>query len=275
MHKRSETTEYEQLRQEITSKYDSLSKRLKQIADFAWAHPTEMAMDTIAVIAKRAEVQPSAIIRFAKAFGFTGFSEMQRTFQAHVAERSASYIERVQEVDPKKVLSESGLVAGLLHQYVEANILTLKQLKEEVDGDLLERARDILVSADRIFIMAQRRSLPIGSYMSYALSHAGARVTLLDGAGGMLYEQSGAITDRDALLAVSFSPYSEDTKKVASAAFDAGVPVVAITDSAFSPLNKISSVCLQVQDAEVHSFRSLSASMCLAQALATSLAFHV
>ncbi len=275
MIERSETTEYERLRREITDKYDSLSKRLKQIADFAWAHPTEMAMDTIAVIAKRAQVQPSAIIRFAKAFGFSGFSEMQRTFQAHVAERSASYIERVQEVDPHKVLNESGLVAGLLHQYIEANILTLKQLKEEVDADALERARDILVSADRVFIMAQRRSLPIASYMTYALSHAGARVTLLDGAGGMLDEQSRAITDRDALLAVSFSPYSEDTKKIANTSFAAGVPVVAITDSAFSPLKKVSSVCLEVQDAEVHSFRSLSASMCLAQALATSLAFHL
>lgn len=275
MTERSETTEYESLRREITDKYDSLSKRLKQIADFAWAHPTEIAMEPIVVIAKRAQVQPSAIIRFAKAFGFSGFSEMQRTFQAHVAERSASYIERVQEVDPKKVLSESGLVPGLLHQYVEANILMLKQLKEEVDADALERARDILVSADRIFIMAQRRSLPIASYMTYALSHAGARVTLLDGAGGMLDEQSRAITERDALLAVSFSPYSEDTKKIANASFAAGVPVVAITDSAFSPLKKVSSVCLEVQDAEVHSFRSLSASMCLAQALATSLAFHL
>ncbi len=275
MIERSETTEYESLRREITDKYDSLSKRLKQIADFAWAHPTEIAMEPIVVIAKRAQVQPSAIIRFAKAFGFSGFSEMQRTFQAHVAERSASYIERVQEVDPKKVLSESGLVAGLLHQYAEANILMLKQLKEEVDADELERARDILVSADRIFIMAQRRSLPIASYMTYALSHAGARVTLLDGAGGMLDEQSRAITERDALLAVSFSPYSEDTKKIANTSFAAGVPVVAITDSAFSPLKKVSSVCLEVQDAEVHSFRSLSASMCLAQALATSLAFHL
>lgn len=275
MIERSEITEYESLRREITDKYDSLSKRLKQIADFAWAHPTEIAMEPIVVIAKRAQVQPSAIIRFAKAFGFSGFSEMQRTFQAHVAERSASYIERVQEVDPKKVLNESGLVTGLLHQYVEANILMLRQLKEEVDGDALERARDILVSADRIFIMAQRRSLPIASYMTYALSHAGARVTLLDGAGGMLDEQSRAITERDVLLAVSFSPYSEDTKRIANTSFTAGVPVVAITDSAFSPLKKASTVCLEVQDAEVHSFRSLSASMCLAQALATSLAFHI
>ena len=60
--------DYESLRAEVSARYDSLSKILQQIARFAWDHPTDMAMGTTSVIAKQAGVQPSALIRFAKAF---------------------------------------------------------------------------------------------------------------------------------------------------------------------------------------------------------------
>ncbi|MEQ8204664.1 MAG: hypothetical protein RIA65_00695, partial [Woeseia sp.] len=70
---------FETLRDAISAEHASLSSRLHQIATFALEHPTDMALETIAVISKRANVQPSALIRFAKKFGYSGFSEMQKT----------------------------------------------------------------------------------------------------------------------------------------------------------------------------------------------------
>ena len=58
-------------------------------------NPSIIALETIANIASAAKVQPSAMIRFAQALGYTGFSEMQRVFQSYVAEQSASYKERI------------------------------------------------------------------------------------------------------------------------------------------------------------------------------------
>tara|TARA_B000000460_G_scaffold220097_1_gene171494 strand:+ start:66 stop:206 length:141 start_codon:yes stop_codon:yes gene_type:complete len=43
--------------------------------------PNEMSLETIDVIAQRAEVLPSSLIRFAKSLGFSGFGEMQKVFQ--------------------------------------------------------------------------------------------------------------------------------------------------------------------------------------------------
>jgi DNA-binding MurR/RpiR family transcriptional regulator len=48
------------------------------------------------------------------------------------------------------------------------------------------------------------------------------------------------------------------------------VPVVAITDGPLSPPVRFASVSFEVVEAEVRAFRSLSASMCLALALAVS-----
>ena len=70
--------DYEQLRNEFAAKYGLLSRRLQQLTRYAISHPNDMALETIAVIAERAEVPPSSLIRFAKSFGFSGFSKMQK-----------------------------------------------------------------------------------------------------------------------------------------------------------------------------------------------------
>lgn len=53
--------EHQELIKRITSDYDSLSKKLKQVASFVIEHPTDVALETIVVIAKRASVQPSTL----------------------------------------------------------------------------------------------------------------------------------------------------------------------------------------------------------------------
>jgi DNA-binding MurR/RpiR family transcriptional regulator len=74
-------TSAEELRAAILERYDSLSKRLQQIARYVLDEPNEMALETLAVISERCGVQPSAIVRFAKTFGYPGASQMQRLFR--------------------------------------------------------------------------------------------------------------------------------------------------------------------------------------------------
>src|SRR3546814_17004322 len=71
----------EEFRALVLAHYDGLSRRLQQIARYVLDHPNEVALETLAVIAQRADVQPSAIVRFAKGFGFAGASQMQRLFR--------------------------------------------------------------------------------------------------------------------------------------------------------------------------------------------------
>ena len=53
-----------------------------------------MALETITVIAERVQVPRSSLIRFAQAFGYDGFSAMQRVFRSQLVERTADYAER-------------------------------------------------------------------------------------------------------------------------------------------------------------------------------------
>ena len=51
---------------------------------------------------------------------------------------------------------------------------------------------------------------------------------------------------------------------------DRGVPVIALTDSPFSPLSPKASVKFEIPEADYAGFRSLAATLCVAMALAVA-----
>ena len=86
----------------------------------------------------------------------------------------------------------------------------------------------------------------------------------------MLGESLRGIDVRDVLLVASFQPYSPQVIEAARACAARGVPVVAITDTALSPLKAPSAVCFELGQGPNPAFRSLVAPMCVAQALVVS-----
>jgi DNA-binding MurR/RpiR family transcriptional regulator len=88
----------------------------------------------------------------------------------------------------------------------------------------------------------------------------------------MLAEESRFLGADDALLAISFTPYTPETIDVAAEAAERGVPVVAMTDSPFSPLTRSAQAWIEVVESDYGAFRSLSATMTVAIAIAVSAA---
>ena len=259
--------DFDGLRHLIGARYASLSTRLRQIAEYALANPEDIALETVAVVAARAGVQPSALVRFAQAFGYDGFSEMQRVFRRRLVERVPRYRERLRV----QALEESRSPQEVVEHFVAAGHQALEHLKDDLDGAALERAVTLLLDAEIVHLVAQRRAFPVVAYMAYGLSHLGKRMQLLDGAAGMLAQQARGMRPEDALMAVSFRPYAPETLAVAVEARDRGVPLVALTDGPLSPMARLGDAVLLVEDAEVRTFRALTASMCLATALVIAL----
>ena len=107
---------YEELQQRITQAYPGMSKQLQRIARYALERPEELALSTVAATAEATEVQPSAMIRFANALGYGGFSEMQQVFRGHLVERSSSYRDRIATLRRQEGNGSARGPAGVLHQ---------------------------------------------------------------------------------------------------------------------------------------------------------------
>lgn len=264
-----------ELQEQIREKYDDLSKRLQQVAGYVLDNMNSVAFDTVAVIAQHAEVPPSTLIRFANAFGFSGFNEMKQLFRQNLLEETANYTDRIRllkELDDDITPPEQPI--DILQAFSRANAQAMQQLAAQTEPKKLDLAVDILSHAENIYLIGLGRSFSVASYLTYALRHLNRRAFLIDGLGGMFKEQISMIGSNDAVIAVSFSPYAKETLMLSEVASQLGTKQIIITDSQISPLASFSDVCFVVKEAQVDAFRSQAASLCLAQTLAVSLAFR-
>jgi DNA-binding MurR/RpiR family transcriptional regulator len=269
---------YEDLRREIARRHTELSDRLQRIAQYAIDHPDDIALNTISTLATEIGVQPSSIIRFANAFGYGGFSEMQLIFRSRlVANASSGYRARIVSVHRGKAKpASSNDPVAVLTQEVDADIASLKELGQSADRALLRRAIALMSNANTIYIAAQGRSFPVAFYLAYALGRLEVRSHLVDGVGGLNKLVAQTMTPDDILIAVSFRDYSPDIVSVVDIASKRGVPLIAVTDSPLSPIAAPAMVSFEIRSAtEDRPFRSLVAPMALAQALVVALGHHL
>jgi DNA-binding MurR/RpiR family transcriptional regulator len=266
----------EDLRTTILARYDSFSGRLQQVARHVLDHPDDLALETLTVIADRAKVQPSAIVRFAKSLGFSGASPMQRLLRDGLLAKHATlgYGERVRRFNASVNRAVDGEAGALLAEFVEGDTLALQNLRQTVNKADIDKAIKLINQAATLYIMGFRRSFPVASYLAYSLQQVGKRVFFLDGVGGLARQQARTIQPNDLLIAISYHPYAEETVSVTEAVSAAGGKVLAISDSLVGPIAKVSTLVLQVRDSDVRNFRSLAATLCLAQTLVVGLAFE-
>ncbi|MCS3431118.1 MurR/RpiR family transcriptional regulator [Klebsiella sp. BIGb0407] len=269
----STATSLSELQEQIRERYDDLSKRLQQVSRYVLDNTNSVAFDTVAIIAERAGVPPSTLIRFANAFNFSGFNEMKQLFRMNLVEETASYTDRARlfrEMESEEIPETP---FDILQEFSRSNAQALQQLAARTKPEMLEQAVELLANAETIYVVGLRRSFSVAAYLSYALSHLECRPVLLDGMGGMFREQVSRITGKDLLVSISFSPYAEETVMISEIAANAGARQIVITDSQISPLATFSDLCFVVKEAQVDAFRSQSATLCLVQSLMIALAY--
>lgn len=261
--------DFETLRAKILERRQVLPKRIAQVAAFSLDNPDEIAFGTAASIAASAGVQPSTLIRFAQHLGFDGFTSLQAVFRERLRERNTSYEDRLKALRGDAEQPEGG---AIVRGFIAAASKSLETISRTLDDGIFERAVTILARAETIYLLARRRAYPIANYMAYALGKLKIRYQLIESASGLEPEMVSFATPRDAVIAVSFSPYAAATIDNARALAEQGVPVIAITDSSFSPLAQSAKEWFEVAEADCAGFRSLSATMALAMALTVAVA---
>jgi DNA-binding MurR/RpiR family transcriptional regulator len=108
----------------------------------------------------------------------------------------------------------------------------------------------------------------VASYLAYVFEKMSVPAMLHDGVGKL--DHRFALRPGDAVLAITFAPYSEETLVLAQDAKARGLPIVALTDRMTSPLVRFSEAILTVPEVDFGAFRSLSATIAMAIALAVA-----
>ena len=262
--------DFDALREMLIARGSALPKRLSQVAAYSLDNPEEMAFGTTASIAGSAGVQPSTLVRFAQHLGYEGFSDLQTIFRERLRERNASYEDRLDAL--KRGIHSQSQDDEILQGFLSAGIRSIETLSASLDPAAFERFITVLARAETIYLIAKRRSFPIAAYVAYAFSKMHIRHVLVSSPNGIDDELIAMATPGDAAFAVSFSPYAGESIAQARKVNAAGVPLVAITDSAFSPLVQYTTEWIEIAEADFAGFRSLSATMALAMAITVGIA---
>jgi len=260
---------FKALRDLLVVERPKLPKRLQQVADFAAQSPDDIAFGTAASIAERVGVQPSTLVRFSQAIGYRGFSELQDVFRERLRDRPSHYDARL---DAWRETGGTDVTATLLNGFCDAALRSVDVLRERTAPEAIEIAATRLAKADTLYLIAQRRAFPVSAYMSYTFGQLGIKTALIGSAAGTDAETLRFATPQDAAIAISFAPYAPATLAHVRQIAAQGVPVVAITDSPFSPLVTTSSLWFEVVEADYEGFRSLSATVTLAMTLMVAVA---
>jgi DNA-binding MurR/RpiR family transcriptional regulator len=262
--------DFQGLKSLILAQGEIFPKRLIQVATFALEHPDEIAFGTVASIAAAAGVQPSTLIRFSQSLGYVGFSELQTVFRAPLRDKVLNYEERMAQL--RDHATSASHANQIFRGFADASEKSLHDLREKLEPDHLDRAVSQLSKAQTIYLIGLRRSYPISTYMSYAFGKLGVRNVLIDAAGGLAQEELSFASSKDCALAISFTPYASETVSLAKTAHAKNIPIVAITDSGFSPIAALAKFTLEVTEANFEGFRSMAATLALAMTLTVAVA---
>ncbi|CAN7759151.1 MULTISPECIES: MurR/RpiR family transcriptional regulator [unclassified Variovorax] len=262
--------------QAVRAGYEGLSRQLKLIARYVETSRDRLALDGVQETARQCGVQPSAVVRFAKHFGFSGFSEMQALFRAGAAQRLAPHRDYQERIRSLVGAGAAPITAArIAHEVIGGSIESMQALQASLPDERFDAAVELMLDAPALWLAASRRAFPVGAYLAYALQHTAKPVHWLHGLGHMQQGELRALTPGDVLIAISFDPYAQETLDVVESALARGARLLAITDSQLSPLAGRASAVLLAQDGATFGFRSLTSTLCLAQSLFLGLAYRM
>ena len=256
---------FDGLRETLRRRFDELSPHLQRLARITLDDPNSIAFGTVASVAARAGVQPSSVLRFARALGFAGYPSLQNVCRERLIEGAPTTRQQIVRS------SAAGLPASearrLLREHIEANIAALQALEADITDAGFAAALELMRGARIIYTIGQRRTFAAAAYLFYALTRSERHCQLLNGVGGMIPQQVAGIGSEDLLVAISFPEYSPQVVEVVTDAHIRGVPVLAITDSEASPIARHARASLLLRDRMLRRFRPMAGLLCLIQAL--------
>ncbi len=214
----------------IEENMDGFSKGQRQIARYLLAHYDKAAYMTAARLGSEVSVSESTVVRFVMELGYMGYPEFQRALQELIRTKLTSF----QRMEVTNHLIGDG---DVLEKVLMANIDNIRHTLDGIRRSAFQDAVKAIVRARTIYVIGVRSSAMLASFLSYSLQMIFDNVRLIETtAGSELFQQMLGIGEGDVMVAISFPRYSKRVIKAVEFARRAGADVVALTDSAESPI---------------------------------------
>ncbi len=249
----------------IREKYEGMSKSHKKAASYILENYDQAVFMTAARLGSALGISESTVVRFAAAMGYEGYPQFQKALEECVKTKLSS----IQKMDAKYGHSTQ---SEILTTVLNADIEKIQDTIRSMDPMAFEAAVDIILKADHVYIMGLRSNEPLAAFLHFYLNMIRRNVILLSTTSvSETFEQMLRIDEKDCFIGISFPRYSMRTLKAMEFANDRNAKVIAVTDSAHSPMNLYSSCNLLARSDMVSIVDSLVAPLSVINALVVAL----
>lgn len=251
----------------VDLKDKKLSKGHKKLAQYIAENYDKAAFMTASKLGEKVGVSESTVVRFATEMGFKGYPELQKELQQMIK----SKLTAVQRMEVSSTLiGEQDAIKKVLNGDIELIRDTLEQISTEE----FTKAVDTINKAKRIYILGVRSSAALASFLYFYFNPVFENVVLVDtSSGSEMFEQMFRIGEDDVCVAISFPRYSKQTINALRFINDRGTKIIAITDSADSPIAEYADNLLVAKSDMVSVVDSLVAPLSLINALIVAVTF--
>ncbi len=206
------------------------SRSQRTIASYILDHYEKAAFMTASRLGETVGVSESTVVRFATLLGFEGYPELQKALRELVRTRLTT-VQRI-EVANDRIGDEE-----ILDKVIASDTDKLKNTLEQISRRDFDAAVEHTVKAKTIYIAGMRSSSSLASFLYYYLHLIFEDVQLVQSTSATeIMEHIFRIGSEDVMIAISFPRYSKPIIKALEYAKDQGAYIVALTDSALSPL---------------------------------------
>ncbi|WP_328465694.1 MurR/RpiR family transcriptional regulator [Actinoplanes sp. NBC_00393] len=207
-----------------------LTPTQRRIAHSLVEHAAKAAYLSAAEVAELAGVSQPSVTRFAMALGYSGYPALRRELRALTA------------TGPAEPAGQNAM-----QRAVHAETGHLRRLGEQLqDLDDVRRAARLLTESRPLPVLGLRAAAPLAAYFGYFAAKVFPDVRVLDSGGTGLLDRldQARSAGAGAMLAIVLPRYPRESVDAVREAKAAGLAVVAITDSAVSPVAESADVVL-------------------------------
>lgn len=244
----------------IRERFNDLRPQFQAGAAFLLDNPGEVAVSTMRALSHKAQVQPSTFVRLAQHLGFAGWAELRALFVERLAGEPKAYAFKAKNIVRR---SNSDKLVAELFTAQRANL----DASEPKSADRMLGAARALLKAHHVHIAGFRAAFSISFLLHYLYRLFRTSVSLVRGSEGSIELELRAIAAHDAVIVVSFAPYSTEAVRVAEAAKQAGAKLIALTDSAVAPIALKADHCILFSHESPSFFPSMAAATAIAESL--------
>ena len=247
----------------ITDSGTNLTPAERRVADVVLQRPQLVAFGTVAELASEAGSGAATVVRLAAKLGFDGFTSLQDAVQAELAHRLRPAAERIRQP----------VAADVVGRTMATELDNVQSTLEQADRQAFTTAVAALSTRTaRVAVLSGEASAGIADQAVGELSLLREGVELVVGTEVAVVRAIALLGPGDACLVIDLRRYDRWVLDAARRAGERGVTLIALTDSALSPLALLADASFTVVAASAGPFDSHVATLALLNAMIAAVA---